>query len=109
MGYTKPTTDDTNAYLDQNPVKLYRNVAKVNLASIEVNTKGAQNVYPNAKLDVKNIYVLHAAAKTKIVGGASAWHSTEVKGDWLIGSSVEDYTTWVGTIEAWMAKDELYK
>lgn len=106
LGYTKPTNDDTNAYLDQNPVKLYRNVAKVNLASIEVNTKGAQNVYPNAKLDVKNIYVLHAAAKTKIVGGASAWHSTEVKGDWLIGSSVEDYTTWVGTIEAWMAKDE---
>lgn len=109
LGYTKPAEDNTNAYLDQNPVKLYRNVAKVNLASIEVNTKGAQNVYPNAKLDVKNIYVLHAAAKTKIVGGASAWNSTEVKGDWLIGSSVEDYTTWVGTIETWMAKDKANK
>lgn len=106
LGYAKPVDDNTNAYLDQNPVKLYRNVAKVNLASIQVNTEDAQNVYPNAKLNVTNIYVLHAAAKTKIVGGASAWNSTEVKGNWLIGSSVNDYAKWVGTIEEWMAKDK---
>lgn len=105
LGYTKPANDNTNAYLDQNPVKLYRNVAKVNLASLKVNTEGATNIYPNAKLKVTNIYILHGAAKTKIVGGADEWNATAVTDGWLNGATNSDYEKWVGIIQTWEEKD----
>ena len=102
-------TEATGGDLNEGAVKLYRNVAKINLEKITVNTSGATNKYSNAKFYPTDVFVLHANKMTKIVGGAAPWASTEFTGEgqaWLGGPSNDDYTEWKGIVDEWLKKDE---
>lgn len=98
-------TSTTGGDLNNTAVKLYRNVAKINLQKISVSTVGSNNTYSNAKFILSDVFVLHAGKMTKIVGGASPWNSTEVTTDqsWLNGPSNTDYAGWVKTVTDWLA------
>lgn len=82
LGYNG-ITDATKNYLPGAPVdgvKLYRNVAKVVLTTIKVVEElGAGNTqYPNAKLDVKSVYITNAKATTLLVpNDYSEWGATQ--------------------------------
>lgn len=94
--------------LNGNAIKLYRNVGKVVLSELEVNTTGAQNVYPNAQLKVTGVFILHGNKLTKAVGGAEPWDATELIGGnqaWVNGVNNTTYADWVSTMQAWIAKD----
>lgn len=83
-------------------VNLYRNVAKISLSSLQVNTTTSESSYSNAQLAVSSIFVLHGSKATKLVGGAAAWASTESAGDWLNGATNDEYAAWVTTIKNWI-------
>lgn len=113
LGYTKDQVADgiylipTNATggdLEGAAVKLYRNVAKINLQKISVNTEQSKNEYSNAKFILSDVFVLHAGKMTKVVGGANPWNSTEVKVEqsWLNGPENTTYAEWVTTIAEWL-------
>ncbi|RHR41967.1 MULTISPECIES: fimbrial protein [Parabacteroides] len=94
LGYSG-TTSASEVYLTDAPndgVKLYRNVAKVVLNTIKVTEElGAGNSqYPNAKLDVKSVYIANAKNKTSLLPvDFSEWGETQVSSDfsWLAGLS----------------------
>lgn len=105
-------TEATGGDLNDGAVKLYRNVAKINLEKITVNTSGATNKYSNAKFYPTDVFVLHANKMTKIVGGAAPWASTEFTGEgqaWLGGPSDAAYTEWKGIVNEWLEKDSKNK
>ncbi|MFV0581312.1 MAG: fimbrial protein [Parabacteroides gordonii] len=113
LGYTKDQATDgiylipTNATggdLENAAVKLYRNVAKINLQKISVDTEKSKNEYSNAKFILSDVFILHAGKMTKIVGGANPWNSTEVKvgQSWLNGPENTTYVEWVTTITEWL-------
>lgn len=104
IGYGNPASGQTwvNAYPAlTTAVKLYRNVAKINLMSVSLGSKlGANNdKYPKPKFEVTDIFVLHARANTKIVGEDGAlWGPTMTaddadKTDWLNGVIATDGAT----------------
>lgn len=100
LGYAVPgTVPTTENYLNNtagNPVYLYHNVAKVTLNSIAVNTKAgaAATQYPNPKLDVKEVFILHAHKNSKLFT-ENAWGVTNVTDDYLNAHSDTDYAAWV--------------
>lgn len=91
LGYEK--ANDGNNYIDKAPtdgVKLYRNVAKVVLSKISVaDVLGEDNThYPNAALDVKQVYIANAKDKTSILpSDFTEWGETQVSSsfNWLAG------------------------
>lgn len=91
LGYDK--ANDGNNYIDKAPtdgVKLYRNVAKVVLSKISVaDVLGEDNThYPNAALDVKQVYIANAKDKTSILpSDFTEWGETQVSTgfSWLAG------------------------
>lgn len=97
--YLVPVSGDLN----DKPVKLYRNVAKINLHKISVKADEAK--YVNSKFYPTDVFVLHGKNKTKVVGGADAWNSTEVKDGekpWLVAPSTATYKDWVTTMTTWL-------
>lgn len=73
-------------------VKLYRNVAKIVLNSVQITAN--ETKYKNAKLDIESVFVLHANKTTKLVGAnGDAWGTTVVSStyNYLNGASQEDY------------------
>lgn len=99
IGYTLgtlPTTGHTAGtyeYPIQDPVKMYRNVAKINLGKIIVKS----NKYQQATLTVKEIYALNGNAKTKIAT-TLPWGSLEVADSYgFFGIDKTTYDARVGT------------
>lgn len=97
MGYVNNTGNVAGAvYLEESkPIKLYRNVAKIKLNSITTEIPADQ--YPNAKLTLKKVFVLHAHSNTNIIGAEGAeWGAINQAGNYLIGETVATYKdTWV--------------
>lgn len=61
------------------PVKLYRNVAKISLNSV---TNTAAAGYKNGQLTVTNVFILHGKSMTSLVGAnGNEWGATEVAAD----------------------------
>lgn len=109
--YLVPTTA-TGGDLSGAAVKLYRNVAKINLQSITVSTANSQNKYSNAKFILSDVFVLHAPKSSYVVGGPNPWNSTYDSGNstWLGGpegttTTANSYSYWVKTVNDWIAKD----
>jgi len=111
LGYTADEAKDgvalvpSEGTLNNASVLLYRNVAKIVLSSITCNTKDASGAtdakYPNAKLKVESAFILHGNTLTKLVGGGTAWSSTEVSpAKWFNGISNDTYTGWIATVDA---------
>lgn len=106
LGYAVPgTVPATENYLNNtsgDPVYLYHNVAKVILNSIAVNTKAgvAATQYPNPKLDVKEVFILHAHKNSKLFT-ENAWGETNVTDDYLNAYSDTDYAAWVTKMQGY--------
>lgn len=97
-------TAKTAVILTSNPVKLFRNVGKVILKTVEISKNIDKNRYPNAALTLKNVYLLHAHKTTKLATEA-AWGPINVTGSYLNGATNENYGKWT----AYMAgKNEIY-
>lgn len=104
LGYTEAQANEYKGhYLNQASgatVKLYRNVAKIVLNSVQVTAN--ETKYKNAKLDIESVFVLHANKTTKLVGAdGAAWGTTEaVPYYYLNGASKSDYKDiWVSYME----------
>lgn len=94
----------TAVLLTSDPVKLFRNVGKVILKTVEISKNIDKNRYPNAALTLKNVYLLHAHKTTKLATEA-AWGPINVTGSYLNGATDENYGKWT----AYMAgKNEIY-
>lgn len=106
-------TQNTGGDLDGAAVKLYRNVAKINLKSIAVSTEKSQNEYSSAKFILSDVFVLHAPKSSYVVGGANPWNSTydTDNSTWLGGpvlgttTTVDSYSYWVKTVNDWIEID----
>lgn len=97
-------TAKTAVILTTDPVKLFRNVGKVILKTVEISKSIDKNRYPNAALTLKNVYLLHAHKTTKLATEA-AWGAINVTGSYLNGATDENYGKWT----AYMAdKKEIY-
>lgn len=90
--------------LTTDPVKLYRNVAKVILKTVGISKEIDKGRYPNASLKLKNVYLLHAHTTTKIAT-ATEWGAINVTGAYLNGASDADYGKWVAYMNG---KKEIY-
>lgn len=106
MGYTAPTTVPENEnYLNPtgtaNGVKLFRNVAKVVLSSVQLKeglAAGAQ--YKDATLTLKKVFILHAHANTNLVGEDGAeWGETNLVDAYLNGDAAEGGKTYLEWVE----------
>lgn len=100
LGYTEKEANDYKGhYLNQASgatVKLYRNVAKIVLNSVQVTAN--ETKYKNAKLDIESVFVLHANKTTKLVGkDGDAWGTTVISSyNYLNGASQAEYKgVWV--------------
>lgn len=95
-GSANPSDDPDNNYLTQageQPVKLYRNVARIVLKSIKVTAK--EEKYTNAKFTVNRVFVLHGNKTTK-VATAEPWGSTmPAVLNYLNGCTNTEYAAWV--------------
>lgn len=104
LGYKKNDITDGN-YLDaahDNPVYLYRNVAKAALAKIALNP---YERYKDATFDVKEVFILHGHKNSLIMGGGGAgWGTTHVAGSYLNGASDSDYEKWVAYMKEYADK-----
>lgn len=113
LGYAVPgTVSATENYLNNtggNPVYLYHNVAKVVLNNVTVGVKEgvAETQYPNPKLDVKKVFILHAHKNSKLFT-ETAWGETNVSGSYLntVGTNADPYAAWV---TAMSEKKEIFK
>gem|GEM_PF-293928 len=84
LGYaaTSLSTGDINlnsqvTNLNDSPVYLYHNVAKVVLSSVTVDANITN--YPNAKLTISKVFMLHGASNSMAVGkDATSWGATNV-------------------------------
>lgn len=107
-------TPETGGDLYNEPVKLYRNVAKINLEKVSVSTEGSKNQYSNAKFILKDVFVLHAPKTSYVVGGALPWSPTYYAANdaWLGGPVAGDsntegtYKYWVKIIQDWKTANE---
>lgn len=83
------------------PVKLYRNVAKIRLASISTRMKDeVGKKYSNPTLKVKEIFILQGHKVTKLFGtNQSEYGATEVNGSY--------YSAYEHTSD-WTSKDDIY-
>lgn len=104
LGYTEAQAQEYEGhYLSQaegKTVKLYRNVAKIVLDQIQVTADPAK--YKNAKLDIENVFILHANKTTKLVGAEGASWGTTMQAplNYLNGATNEMYTnTWVAYMD----------
>lgn len=89
------------------PVYLYHNVAKVILNNVEVDLpKEIKSQYPNPRLDVKEVFILHAHKNSKLFT-KEAWGSTDVTDNYLnsVGTA-ETYAQWVEKVKD---KKEVFK
>lgn len=98
LGYgdTNPSDDPENNYLTQagvQPVKLYRNVARIVLKSIEVTAN--ETKYPGATFTVNRVFVLHGNKTTKVATTAP-WGTTMPETmNYLNGCVNTEYAEWV--------------
>lgn len=98
LGYgdTNPSDDPENNYLTQagvQPVKLYRNVARIVLKSIEVTAN--ETKYPDATFTVNRVFVLHGNKTTKVATTAP-WGTTMPETmNYLNGCVNTEYAEWV--------------
>lgn len=107
-------TEATGGDLQNKPVKLYRNVAKINLEKVSVDTEGSKNEYSNAKFILKDVFVLHAPKTSYVVGGALPWNPTYYAANsaWLGGPVAGDVNTegtykyWAKIIQDWKKANE---
>lgn len=96
--------DGVATILDTNPVKLYRNVAKIVLKTVRISPDIDTKRYPNATLNIKSAFLLHAHTKTKIAS-STEWGAINIPGAYLNGSSNADYGKWVDYMKD---KKEIY-
>lgn len=94
----------TAVLLTSDPVKLFRNVGKVILKTVEISKNIDKNRYPNAALTLKNVYLLHAHKTTKLATEA-AWGPINVTGSYLNGATNENYGKWTAYM---VDKKEIY-
>lgn len=102
LGYTdvpaggNKVLNTANAAVSETPVKLFRNVAKVVLKKITYSPKNNDR-YPNAALEIENVYILNGRSTTNIVGAAGApWGTTmATTSAYENGMSATDYEAWV--------------
>lgn len=95
-GNTNPSDDPDNNYLTQagaQPVKLYRNVARIVLKSIEVTAN--QTKYPNATFTVNRVFVLHGNKTTKVATTAPWGTTIPETMNYLNGCVNTQYAEWV--------------
>lgn len=90
--------------IDTNPVKLYRNVAKIVLKTVRISPNIDEERYPDATLNIKSAFLLHAHTKTKIAS-STEWGAINIPGAYLNGSSNDDYAKWVAYMQG---KDKIY-
>lgn len=105
MGYSVPGTIPENEnYLNPtgtaNGVKLFRNVAKVVLRSVQLKEGlNAGSQYKDASLTLKKVFILHAHATTNLVGkGGEEWGETNLVTSYLNGEAAtggKTYPQWV--------------
>lgn len=109
VGYKEPELsseirDGVATILDTNPVKLYRNVAKIVLKTVRISPNIDEKRYPDATLNIKSAFLLHAHTKTKIAS-STEWGAINIPGAYLNGSSNADYGKWVDYMKD---KKEIY-
>ncbi len=92
---THTPTNYLNAAPD--PVKLYRNVAKINLTSITFNDAK----FPGASLKIIGIYALNGNKETYIAS-KTAWGSLESKEGGFFGLTNTDFAAWAGSKNAYI-------
>lgn len=80
------------------PVKLYRNVAKIVLKTVRISPNIDKKRYPDATLNIKSAFLLHAHTKTKIAS-STEWGAINIPGAYLNGSSNDDYAKWVAYMQ----------
>lgn len=101
LGYIAGQESTTAHYLTEavggttDPVKLYRNVAKINLSKVTLTASTEK--YKNAKLTISDVFILHANKNTMLVGkDGAAWGATVPAAyNFLNGASNTDYAKWV--------------
>ncbi len=103
LGYVAPEeVPATENYLSDTkgkPVYLYHNVAKVVLSNVAVDKSTVETQYPNPRLDVKEVFILHAHKNSKLFTEA-AWGETGITDDYLNSlGTVEGYSDWVTRVE----------
>ena len=88
--YYNPVT-----YAPAEGVKLYRNVARIHLATVKVkDVLGSGNTqYPEAELTVKRVFVLNANKTTLLAGTGEEWSANRAASAWLAGL-VRGTATW---------------
>lgn len=95
-GNTNPEDDQNNNYLSSEkgePVKLYRNVARIVLESVQLTANSTK--YPNAKFTVSRVFVLHGNKTTKVATTAP-WGTTMPETmNYLNGCVNTEYAEWV--------------
>lgn len=99
--------------LSQNKIQVYRNVAKIMLKSIKTAEKEVKVtddegnttviIYPEPKLDVKEVYILNAQYTTKLAA-AERWGTVFTEGVVMGAVTLDQYNEWLA--DAKKAKDE---
>lgn len=89
--------------IDVNPVKLYRNVAKIVLKAVKISPNIDQTRYPNASLKIKSAFLLHAHTKTKIATEAT-WGAINIPSAYLNGAENLTYAEWVSYMASYADK-----
>lgn len=96
LGFDNPTGGHIALDLQNKPVYLYRNVAKVVLSSLTLNTTGSIGSYPSAQFIVDSVYILHGNKYTRLAS-ASAWGPTGVQlsgSNYINGVVMSQYENW---------------
>lgn len=105
LGYeTVINPGDNDNYLqetNEKPVYLYRNVAKAVLSNITVNPLDR---YPQASFTAKEVFILHGHSQSGLIGqNGDPWGKTNKDGNYLNGSTMQDYAAWVTYMEDYEA------
>lgn len=114
LGYASvPTTGSANlntqvSSMGENPVYLYRNVAKITLNSVTLSNENASR-YPNATLAITKVFILHGATKANIAGDGTAWNNNANTTSWTNGIDKTAYDAFVTTAEKYVASSKLIK
>lgn len=80
------------------PVSLYRNVAQVVLEKINLEAS-ENNRYPDSRLLVKEVFILHGHRDTKLMGDGTEWSTTNITSSYLNGATNDRYAGWVNHIQ----------
>lgn len=108
VGYTDNEVIDeirvgTAVVKSNDPVKLYRNVAKIVLKTVKISDGIDEKRYPNASLKIKSVFLLHAHTKTKIATTAN-WGAINIPGAYLNGAANQIYQDWVTYMATYVEK-----